>query len=129
MSTSTLQDRPRPGGFPTINYARNVPKRGPSGLAIVLGGAAVFVLGMYKINEGRRQRKLLHQENVNSRLVLEPFLNAEKDRRYIQQVAEQLEAESIIMRDVKGWKVGERVYNTDRFIPPAQRLDVEYKHK
>lgn len=56
-SEQFLQDRPRPGGFPTIQYARNVPKRGPSGLALMLGGALLFVIGMDKVNAGRRQRR------------------------------------------------------------------------
>eukprot|EP01147_Barroeca_monosierra_P003841 gene3841-6349_t len=119
-SEQFLQDRPRPGGFPTIQYARNVPKRGPSGLALMLGGALLFVIGMDKVNAGRRQRRLLKQENINSRLALQPFLEAEADRIYIKRAAQILEAEAIIMRDVQDWKVGERVYNTKRFIPPKR---------
>ena len=33
------------------------------------------------------------------------------------------EEEAQIMKDVKGWTVGESVYHTDRWIPPpAERL-------
>eukprot|EP00055_Hartaetosiga_balthica_P000212 m.135986 g.135986 ORF g.135986 m.135986 type:complete len:124 (+) comp10343_c0_seq1:42-413(+) len=113
----SLQDRPPKGGYGNIPYQRNIPKRGPPGYALFAGGAAIFVLGMYQINRGRAQRSRIEQEKINNRLALKPFLEAESDRKYIVDTAKELEAEAIIMRDNKAWKVGERVFNSSRFVP------------
>eukprot|EP00049_Salpingoeca_infusionum_P004095 m.74793 g.74793 ORF g.74793 m.74793 type:complete len:122 (+) comp12413_c0_seq1:226-591(+) len=114
------QDMAPKGGYPAIQTTRNLPKRGPSGFALLAGGAAVFFIGMIRINQGRTARSNLKQEKTNARAAIAPFLDAENDRRYIKRSAELLEAEALIMKDVPGWKVGERVYNTDRFIPPQE---------
>lgn len=50
------QELPPKGGYPPIEYARNIPKRGPSGVALFIGGAAVIVFGFYKVIMGNRQR-------------------------------------------------------------------------
>lgn len=52
-----LQDRPRPGGFQEIPFKRNVPVRGPSGAALVLGGIAVTVFGFSRIISGNQRRR------------------------------------------------------------------------
>ena len=50
------QEMPPKGGYPPIEYARNIPKRGPSGVALFIGGAAVMAFGFYKVIMGNRQR-------------------------------------------------------------------------
>lgn len=50
------QEMPPKGGYPPIEYARSIPKRGPSGVALFIGGAAVMAFGFYKVIMGNRQR-------------------------------------------------------------------------
>lgn len=57
----------------------------------------------------------LDRERIQARLMLKPLLQAEKDLAYHHQVTESHRIEGIIMKDVPGWKVGERPYNSDRF--------------
>ncbi|KAF9896509.1 hypothetical protein BX616_007308, partial [Lobosporangium transversale] len=59
----------------------------------------------------------LEREKVWSRIHLIPLLQAEADRdTYRREVAaKQREAE--IMKNHKGWKAGESVYNSDRYAP------------
>ncbi len=44
-----VQDRPPAGGFPAIEFVRKVPARGPSGLALFVGGAVVSMLGFVAV--------------------------------------------------------------------------------
>ena len=57
MATAWKQDLPPKGGYPEITYARNLPKRGPSGLMIMLGGVAVMALGFVGVGITNRQRR------------------------------------------------------------------------
>lgn len=58
MSTIPQQDLPPAGGFPTpVRYARNLPRRGPSGAVIFAVGIATMAYGfsqMGKLNEEKR---------------------------------------------------------------------------
>ena len=54
---SYKQDMAPKGGYPKIEYARNLPKRGPSGLVIMLGGLAVMAGGFVVIGRTNRQRR------------------------------------------------------------------------
>ena len=61
MATSLVkevakQELPPKGGYPAIVYARNIPTRGPSGIALFLGGAAVMGYGFYRVIMGNRKR-------------------------------------------------------------------------
>lgn len=55
-SSLVKQELPPKGGYPPIEYARNLPKRGPSGLVIFIGGAAVMAFGFYHVIMGNRRR-------------------------------------------------------------------------
>ncbi|CAD7669938.1 unnamed protein product [Nyctereutes procyonoides] len=50
--------------------------------------------------------------------LLMPLLQAEKDRRVLQMLRENLEEKAIIMKDVPDWKVGESVFHTMRWVTP-----------
>ena len=39
--------------------------------------------------------------------------------RFVKEWKKYLEDEARIMKDVPGWKVGENVYNSGRWMPPA----------
>ena len=56
VKQAVKQEMPPKGGYPPIEFARNIPKRGPSGLALFIGGAAVMTFGFYKVIMGNRQR-------------------------------------------------------------------------
>ncbi|KAG7456717.1 hypothetical protein MATL_G00238840 [Megalops atlanticus] len=51
-------------------------------------------------------------------IALLPLLQAEHDRRTLRLLRENLEEEAQIMKDVPGWKVGESVFHTDRWVTP-----------
>ena len=55
-SSLVKQELPPRGGYPPIQYARNLPKRGPSGLVLFIGGAAVMAYGFYRVIMGNRNR-------------------------------------------------------------------------
>jgi len=62
-SSLVKQELPPKGGYPPIEYTRNLPKRGPSGLVIFIGGAVVMAYGFYHVIMGNRRRwyvKLLY---------------------------------------------------------------------
>jgi NADH dehydrogenase (ubiquinone) 1 alpha subcomplex subunit 13 len=77
----TSQDIPPPEGFPQIDYKRNAPKKGPSGLVLFLGGASVMLIGMYIVGQGNIARRELKREKILARMNLVPLLQAEEDRR------------------------------------------------
>ncbi|KAJ4936485.1 hypothetical protein JOQ06_001077 [Pogonophryne albipinna] len=60
----------------------------------------------------------LQIEEMEARIALMPLMQAETDRRTLRMLRENLEEEAILMKDVPGWKVGETVYHTDRWIIP-----------
>jgi len=64
--------------------------------------------------------RLIKQERVASRIALVPLLLAEEDRKYLKWKAASDAEEAELMKNVRGWKVGEKVYHTDRWVPPAQ---------
>jgi len=120
----TLQDRPRPGGFPKYRYARNVPARGPHGALIFAGGIGVMLVGFSFVISGRHSRARLLEEKTNARLAISPFLTAEADRRTIRLQHQNLKAEEAIMSNVEGWKVGESVYHTQDYVMPLIAVNI-----
>ncbi len=57
MATAIKQDMPPKGGYPGITYAKNIPKKGPSGLVIMLGGVATMAIGFYGIKLTNKKRR------------------------------------------------------------------------
>ncbi|GFY81422.1 dehydratase family [Actinidia rufa] len=47
------------------------------------------------------------------------MLQAEEDERFVKEWKKYLEEEARIMKDVPGWKVGESVYHSGKWMPPA----------
>ena len=52
-----LQDGPPPGGFPPVRYARRIPNKGPSAVAIFLAAFGAFSWGMYQVGKGNKIRR------------------------------------------------------------------------
>ncbi|KAN0097562.1 hypothetical protein V8E55_002008 [Tylopilus felleus] len=57
MSVPYRQDMPPPGGFEAVRYKRNLPFRGPSGLAILGAVTAVCAYGFYRVGKGNLERR------------------------------------------------------------------------
>uniref|UniRef100_A0A8C0ZSA8 NADH dehydrogenase [ubiquinone] 1 alpha subcomplex subunit 13 n=1 Tax=Castor canadensis TaxID=51338 RepID=A0A8C0ZSA8_CASCN len=106
------------GGYGPIDYKRNLPRRGLSGYSMFAIGIGALLFGCWRMIKWNRQRRRLLIEDLEARIALMPLLLAEKDRRTLQMLRENLEEEAIIMKDVPNWKVGESVFNTTRWVPP-----------
>ncbi|RHZ76495.1 hypothetical protein Glove_197g46 [Diversispora epigaea] len=113
------QDLPRPGGFPSIRYKRNLPKRGPSGVVLLTAVAAISAYGFYRVGLANEERRELKREKSWGRIHLVPLLQAELDRDTYRRTVAALKREAEIMKDVPGWKVGESVYHNTRYRMPT----------
>ncbi|KAI8384635.1 GRIM-19 [Radiomyces spectabilis] len=118
------QDLPPAGGYPEVRYKRYLPKRGPSGLVILSAITALSVYGFYKVAQGNLERRELKREKLWSRIHLVPLLTAESDRDLYRRTQAALARESEIMKDVKGWKAGESVYNNTKYYTPPSYVIV-----
>ncbi|TKS79955.1 NADH dehydrogenase [ubiquinone] 1 alpha subcomplex subunit 13 [Collichthys lucidus] len=112
------QDMPPSGGYASFDYKRNLPKRGLSGYSMFGIGVGIMVFGYWRLFKWNRERRRLQIEEMEARVALMPLLQAEQDRRALRMLKENLEEEAILMKDVPGWKVGESVFHTERWVPP-----------
>ncbi|KAL1412556.1 hypothetical protein Q8F55_000302 [Vanrija albida] len=111
------QDMPPPGGYETLKYKRNLPVRGPGGLALFGGCALICALGFWRLGEANLERRELQREKAWSRIYLVPAILAEQDRDAHRRSLAAVAREKEIMKDVPGWEAGESVYNTKRYTP------------
>lgn len=65
---------PPAGGFEAIRYKRNLPLRGPSGLAILSGVTALCAYGFYRVGKGNLEKRCVHSQKEAR--VGEPFRSA-----------------------------------------------------
>lgn len=114
-----LQDGPPPGGFPPVRYSRRIPSKGPGAIAVFLASFGIISYGMYQVGQGNKYRSQLKREKFAARSAILPLIQSEEDERFVKAWKEYLEEEAEIMKDVPGWKVGESVYNSGRWMPPA----------
>ncbi|KAJ7004682.1 hypothetical protein NC653_009507 [Populus alba x Populus x berolinensis] len=149
-----LQDGPPPGGFAPVRFARRIPNKGPSAMAIFLAAFGAFSYGMYQVGRATRSAALyvviddiailpkqvplsgyvincrfvlksfafcraLKEEKYAARRAILPLLQAEEDERFVKEWNKYLEYEAEVMKDVPGWKVGQSVYNSGKWMPPA----------
>ncbi|XP_032059617.1 NADH dehydrogenase [ubiquinone] 1 alpha subcomplex subunit 13 [Aythya fuligula] len=113
------QDMAPPGGYGPVDYKRHLPRRGLSGYSLFALGIGSLLLGYYTIVKWNRERRRLQIEDLEARIALMPLLQAEADRRILRLLRQNLDEEAKIMKDVPGWKVGESVFHTDRWVPPT----------
>ncbi|XP_066840136.1 NADH dehydrogenase [ubiquinone] 1 alpha subcomplex subunit 13 [Anser cygnoides] len=113
------QDMAPPGGYGPVDYKRHLPRRGLSGYSLFAIGVGSLLLGYYTIVKWNRERRRLLIEDMEARIALMPLLQAEADRRTLRMLRQNLDEEAKIMKDVPGWKVGESVFHTDRWVPPT----------
>ncbi|KAE9450647.1 hypothetical protein C3L33_17463, partial [Rhododendron williamsianum] len=112
-----LQDGPPPGGFAPVRFARRIPNKGPSAVAIFLTTLASSPGACTRDSEMRTWE--IKEEKYAARRAILPMLQAEEDERFVKEWKKYLEEEARIMKDVPGWKVGENVYNSGKWMPPA----------
>ena len=101
----------------------------PQGLTLFAVGAAIMAYGFYKVGQGNKARRWVKHEQLERRLALVPFLQAEEDRRWVNAKAEFDATEAEVMKGVSatptptparvGVVVGRRAGCCDR---PAPRL-------
>ncbi|XP_065604706.1 NADH dehydrogenase [ubiquinone] 1 alpha subcomplex subunit 13 [Cyrtonyx montezumae] len=113
------QDMAPPGGYGPIDYKRHLPRRGLSGYSLFALGVGSLLLGYYNIVKWNRERRRLLIEDLEARIALMPLLQAEADRRTLRLMRQNLDEEAKIMKDVPGWKVGESLFHTERWVPPT----------
>ncbi|KAM9369222.1 NADH dehydrogenase [ubiquinone] 1 alpha subcomplex subunit 13 [Phaethornis superciliosus] len=113
------QDMAPPGGYGPIDYKRHLPRRGLSGYSLFALGVGSLLLGYYTLVKWNRERRRLLIEDLEARIALMPLLQAESDRRTLRIMRQNLDEEAKIMRDVPGWKVGESLFHTERWVPPT----------
>lgn len=127
-----------PKGMPTIKYARNLPRRGPSGAVVLTAIFAMMTYGFIKVGEGNNERRELRREKMWARIHLVPLLTAENDRDMVRRSDIVKEREEATMQS-DTWKGGdlkarvpglgpngvldptanEPVYFTERFVMPS----------
>uniref|UniRef100_A0AAF6YRY8 NADH dehydrogenase [ubiquinone] 1 alpha subcomplex subunit 13 n=1 Tax=Bos taurus TaxID=9913 RepID=A0AAF6YRY8_BOVIN len=117
-ASKVKQDMPPVGGYGPIDYKRNLPRRGLSGYSMFAVGIGALLFGYWSMMKWNRERRRLQIEDFEARIALMPLLQAEKDRRVLQMLRENLEEEATVMKDVPGWKVGESVFHTTRWVTP-----------
>ncbi|KAL4608057.1 NADH dehydrogenase ubiquinone 1 alpha subcomplex subunit 13-like [Arapaima gigas] len=117
-ASKVKQDMPPPGGYPPFDYKRNLPKRGFSGYTMFGIAIGSLLIGYWRVFTWNRERRRLQIEELEARIALLPLLQAEQDRRTLRMLRENLEEEAKIMKDVPGWKVGESMFHTDRWVTP-----------
>ncbi|KAI8987949.1 GRIM-19 [Mycotypha africana] len=123
------QELPPQQGFPEIRYRRYLPKRGPSGLVLLLGVTAISGFGFYRLFQGNLERRELKRENLWSRIHLVPLLTAESDRDNYRRLEAAKAREAEVMKDVDGWKVGESVYNNTKYFTPPKYIYLPEQHQ
>ncbi|KXS22196.1 hypothetical protein M427DRAFT_50544 [Gonapodya prolifera JEL478] len=139
MAAPPRQDLPPPGGFAPVRFARNLPKKGPSGAFLFLAGGLVSGWGFMKIGELNAERRELRREKTWSRIHLVPILQAETDRDTVRRMDALASREAEIMQQVDGFVPGsltdpvpgltkegkfaegsaEPVYHTKRYVSPS----------
>ncbi|XP_053450404.1 NADH dehydrogenase [ubiquinone] 1 alpha subcomplex subunit 13-like [Nycticebus coucang] len=101
-ASKVKQDMPPPGGYGPIK--RNLPRRGLSGYSMLAMGIGTLFYGYWSMMKWNRERRRLLIEDLETRIALMPLFLAEKDRRVLRMLRENLEEEAIIMKDVPDWK-------------------------
>jgi NADH dehydrogenase (ubiquinone) 1 alpha subcomplex subunit 13 len=72
---------------------------------------------MYRVGTMNKERNGEKLEARKARYAMVPLLQAEEDRWYVEREREIMKKEAAIMKNVSGWKVGQSVYFSDRWVP------------
>ncbi|ERE91172.1 cartilage intermediate layer protein 1 [Cricetulus griseus] len=126
-ASKVKQDMPPPGGYGPIDYKRNLPRRGLSGYSMFAVGIGTLFFGYWRMMKWNRERRRLQIEDLEARIALMPLFQAEKDRRTLQILRENLEEEAIIMKDVPDWKLPDSACSTSEATALERELLDEYR--
>mmetsp|Transcript_22 Transcript_22/g.30 ORF Transcript_22/g.30 Transcript_22/m.30 type:complete len:136 (+) Transcript_22:81-488(+) len=118
-SDAWIQDMPPRGGYPIVNFAKNVPSRGPPGWAMWLGVAAVVGYGFNSMINTNKRKNAVARENREARMNILPYLLAETDKTKSEMKKRFLKEEEKVMGNVLGWKIGESVYKSGIYMDPV----------
>uniref|UniRef100_A0A0B6ZDC1 NADH dehydrogenase [ubiquinone] 1 alpha subcomplex subunit 13 n=1 Tax=Arion vulgaris TaxID=1028688 RepID=A0A0B6ZDC1_9EUPU len=124
---SYQQDLPPKDGFEKVEWAARKAKRLMSGrtqigIFVVFTGCAWIHYKIWKANL-RKEQLEMHE----TRIAVQPFLSAERDRAYLKHVRRNRDEENELMKNVEGWKTGtlygEPVFHNvrDRFKKASYR--------
>jgi NADH dehydrogenase (ubiquinone) 1 alpha subcomplex subunit 13 len=102
-----LQDRPPPGGFPSIRVDKRLPSTGPTGAVLIGVGLAVMAYGHYKLSIYSHDIKSEAEEIRAIRQTILPVLQAEYELRYLKDARTRSAYEAEIMKNVPGFTPGE----------------------
>lgn len=122
------QDMPPPGGYPKFNIGLEVRRRGLNGWQAWLGASVMIAFGFYRVgqkNQEDNKRKLAERQ---TRYAIAPYLQAEADREFMVRELINLKKEAEIMKDVKGWKVGQSPYFSGKWMPPMTNT-ISYRNQ
>lgn len=72
--------------------------------------------GFHRVFQHNRAMNGEKLEERRARYAMAPILQAEEDLYYIEREKQIQKQEAEIMKDVRGWTVGESTYLTDRFV-------------
>ncbi len=71
------QDMPPAGGYGPIAYKRNVPARGPSGVAMLAGVAAAMAVGFALVARSNQRKRCVVTLDASAAIVLTKLLFAQ----------------------------------------------------
>ncbi|CAD5208949.1 unnamed protein product [Bursaphelenchus xylophilus] len=100
------QDLPPEGGYRKFNWERTYARKllrpvYTIPVAVVLSGYGAYHAWAFK--KQRHTRKFEDSDVMNA---LQPFLTAERDRKWLRALKKNFELEEEIMKDVPGWQTG-----------------------
>eukprot|EP00163_Fabomonas_tropica_P026638 TRINITY_DN4971_c0_g1_i1.p1 TRINITY_DN4971_c0_g1~~TRINITY_DN4971_c0_g1_i1.p1 ORF type:complete len:141 (-),score=29.68 TRINITY_DN4971_c0_g1_i1:108-530(-) len=100
---------------PTTRYAR-------AG-AVLIAGAWAFMMvdGWYRMPYNLKLMRSFKEEKNAARHAIVPVLQAEEDARYVKADQARREFEQQLMKDVPGWEMHKRPYNTTNWTAPTSR--------
>jgi len=93
-------------------FKRQLPRRGPSSATLFIIGAISIAFGFYTVYASLPFQMHLESERQKRRMLIVPFLQAEEDRKYVEELENLYKKESEIMKDRSDWKVGGSPYLT-----------------
>lgn len=115
-SIAYRQDMPPKGGYKPVQITATTMRGGPTALAAMVGIAGIMGVSIWMTGRGNQHRRALKKEKQQAQLNIIPLLQAEADLAYVKEKRANLEEEAKLMKNVPGWKVGESVYNTGKWV-------------
>ncbi|CAD5206214.1 unnamed protein product [Bursaphelenchus okinawaensis] len=100
------QDLPPEGGYRKFNWERTYARKLFRPIIVIPVISAACTYGVYQTWSQQRQLITRKFEDTDLHTAMEPFLKAERDRKYLKTVKRNFELEEEIMKDVPGWQTG-----------------------